>query len=163
MYSAVFWLSLFRFCHYFLLWIKEPFQALKEMLRVTRPGGYLACFAEPDYGGRLDHPASFDKIREFQISSFENAGADPLMGRKLKDLLTDLGLANIQTGLYQGDFTREPSPEELESEWLVLEHDLKDFLSPQELNDLKAKDRISRADGSRLVYVPTFYGWGMVE
>ena len=27
------------FCHYLLLWLKDPLSAIKEMKRVTRPGG----------------------------------------------------------------------------------------------------------------------------
>ncbi|MHA1541616.1 MAG: class I SAM-dependent methyltransferase, partial [Candidatus Hodarchaeales archaeon] len=43
-------------CHYLLLWIENPIDVLKEMYRVTRVGGWIACLAEPDYGGRIDYP-----------------------------------------------------------------------------------------------------------
>jgi len=39
------------YCHYLFLWLKHPLQALQEMKRVTRPGGWVATFAEPDYEG----------------------------------------------------------------------------------------------------------------
>ena len=44
------------FCHYFLLWVNEPLQAVREMKRVTRPGGHVLALAEPDYFSRVDAP-----------------------------------------------------------------------------------------------------------
>ena len=37
--------------HYFLMWVGDTSHALQEMARVTKPGGYVVAFAEPDYGG----------------------------------------------------------------------------------------------------------------
>ena len=149
--------------HYFLMWVGNPVHALKEMIRITKQGGYLVAFAEPDYGGRIDFPPEFIKLRDFQISSLLNAGADPRMGRKLKDLFHSSGLTAIQTGVYEGRWDQAPSPEEIDSEWLVLEDDLRGILSPIELRELKKHDRVSRNNGSRLIFVPTFYTWGKVS
>ena len=46
------------FCHYLLLWVKDPLHALVEMKRVTCPGGYILAMAEPDYSQRVDKPES---------------------------------------------------------------------------------------------------------
>ena len=44
------------YCHFLLLWVADPAQVLREMVRVTRPGGAVLALAEPDYGGRVDYP-----------------------------------------------------------------------------------------------------------
>jgi ubiquinone/menaquinone biosynthesis C-methylase UbiE len=148
--------------HYFLMWIKNPITALEEMKRVTRDGGYLVCFAEPDYGGRLDFPTEFNIIRELQIAGLLKAGADPLMGRKLKSHFHTSKLEDIQVGVYEGKWIEDPSSRMLESEWKMLENDLKGIISKEELASLKTKDELARKTGERLIYVPTFYAWGKV-
>jgi SAM-dependent methyltransferase len=149
-------------CHYFLMWTADPARALSEMRRVTRSGGKVAAFAEPDYGGRIDHPPHFTRIRELQIAGLEEAGADPLLGRKLAGLFRTSGLADLECGVYQGSFSGEHSPSEVDSEWMVLAEDLKGALTPSELEDLRQEDLSARQEGTRLVYVPTFYAWGTV-
>ena len=148
--------------HYFLMWTGNPEKALNEMYRITRPGGYLVAFAEPDYGGRIDYPLEFIKLRDYQISGLLNAGADPKLGRKLPSLFREVGLVEIQTGVYEGGWGNQPSPEEIESEWQVLEEDLTGILSQVELQELKKLELSAWENGSRLIYVPTFYAWGKV-
>ncbi len=41
------------------------------MHRVTSNNGYVVAFAEPDYGGRIDYPPEFIKIRDFQIKGLK--------------------------------------------------------------------------------------------
>ena len=57
------------FCHFLLLWIKDPLLIMLEMRRITRPGGWIAAFAEPDYGGRVDFPASLGELGRLQTES----------------------------------------------------------------------------------------------
>jgi len=148
--------------HYFLMWVGNPAKALEEMIRITKPGGYIVAFAEPDYGGRIDFPPEFFNMGEYQISGLLKAGADPRMGRKLPSLFLESGLVDIQTGVYEGKWEQKPSKEEIESEWQVLEEDLAGLLSPVELNALKNHEQTAWENGSRLIYVPTFYSWGKV-
>lgn len=148
--------------HYFLMWVGDPANALKEMHRITKPGGYIVTFAEPDYGGRIDFPPEFFKLRDYQISSLLKAGADPRMGRKLQNLFHGSGLEQIRCGVYEGSWDSKPSQEEIESEWLVLEEDLAEILKSAELRELKKHDQTAWENGSRLIYVPTFYAWGRV-
>ena len=138
--------------HYFLMWTGNPKKALIEMCRITKPGGYLVAFAEPDYGGRID----------YQISGLLNSGADPKLGRKLPSLFHEVGLAEIQTGVYEGGWGKQPSPEEIKSEWQVLEEDLAEILPQVEIQELKKHELSTWENGSRLIYVPTFYAWGKV-
>jgi len=153
----------FILTHYFLMWVKDPSNALKEMSRVVKNGGYLVCFAEPDYGGRIDYPDDFKIIRENQISGLENAGADPRMGRKLRSLFHSMELIDIQSGIYEGLWNSETTLPETDSEWQMLENDLKDIITETDLAALKIQDQISRDNGSRIIHVPTFYTWGKVQ
>ncbi len=149
--------------HYFLMWIGSASHALKEMVRVIKPGGYLVAFAEPDYGGRIDYPQEFIKFREYQISGLEKAGADPRMGRKLPHLFHEIELANIQCGAYDGRWESQLTQQDIDSEWVVLEEDLGDTLTVQELIELKKYEQKTLESGSRLIYVPTFYAWGKIN
>lgn len=85
------------------------------------------------------------------------------MGSKLKSLFHSAGLDDIQYGVYEGRWSTDPSPREIESEWQMLENDLKGLMSSAELADLKKHDQLSRKKGSRMIYVPTFYAWGRVS
>jgi len=148
--------------HFFLMWTGNPEKALIEMYRITKSGGYLVAFAEPDYGGRIDYPPEFKKLRDYQISGLLKAGADPKMGRMLPSLFRELSLTEIQTGVYEGSWGKQPSPEEIKSEWQVLEEDLAEILPQGELQELKEQELSAWKNGSRLIYVPTFYAWGKV-
>ena len=150
-------------CHYFLLWTGYPPGALKEMRRVTSNNGYVVAFAEPDYGGRIDYPPEFIKIRDYQITGLIKAGADPRMGRMLKSLFFEGGFSDIVCGVYEGSWQKTPSQAELESEWRVLEEDLSGILSKPEIAVLKNHEIKSMEKGTRLIYVPTFYCWGKVN
>ncbi len=149
-------------CHYFLLWTGYPSAALKEMRRVTTNNGYVAAFAEPDYGGRIDYPLEFIRIRDYQITSLLNAGADPRMGRSLKAIFSTGGFSDIVCGVYEGSWNNIPSQSDLDSEWLVLEEDLSGILTSAEITVLKKHERKALEKGTRLIYVPTFYSWGKV-
>lgn len=147
-------------CHFTLLWIEGPLQAVREMVRVARPGGTVAALAEPDYGGRIDHPAALRKIRDLQIQSLKIQGADPRMGRKLRELFRDAGVKNTSTGVYQGAWTGEHQPENFRREWEILQADLKDLVPPAALEAFREADLRSRQAGRRVLYVPTFYAVG---
>ncbi|HDD61605.1 MAG: hypothetical protein DRI65_08910 [Chloroflexota bacterium] len=150
-------------CHYFLLWTGIPSAALKEMRRVTIDSGYVVAFAEPDYGGRIDYPPEFIKIRDYQISGLINAGADPRMGRTLKALFSSGGFSDIVCGVYEGLWQKDSSPANMDSEWRVLEEDLSGILSRKEIAVLKKHEMKALEKGTRLIYVPTFYCWGKVS
>jgi ubiquinone/menaquinone biosynthesis C-methylase UbiE len=149
-------------CHYFLMWVGNHENAFSEMHRITKPGGKIIAFAEPDYGGRIDYPPEFIRIRDYQISSLLNAGADPRMGRKLKSLFAGVGIRNLEYGVFQGSWQGNISEDEFESEWTILKEDLAGFLNKAELIALKEHDRRTRNQGTRISYVPTFYAWGEV-
>lgn len=148
------------FCHFLLLWVNNPVAVLNEMRRVTQPGGCVLALAEPDYGGRIDYPDPLSRLGYFQAESLRNQGADPHLGRKLAGLLTAAGLGQVHAGLLGGHWERPPTADDLNSEWLLLEYDLANFLSANELQHLRHLDAAAWQNGERVLFVPTFYAWG---
>ena len=149
-------------CHFYLLWVSQPLQAVLEMARVTRPSGYVLAIAEPDYGGRIDYPDGLAGLGRLQSEALRRQGADPFAGRKLKALFQQAGLHNIQAGVLGGQWSAAPDAGFQESEWKTLESDLRESVSPEVLAALKSRDSAAWQNGERILYVPTFYAWGQV-
>ena len=84
------------------------------------------------------------------------------MGRKLPELFHAAELEQVHCGVYDGRWEKTLSREDIESEWLMLEDDLKSILSNAELNELRKHEQKAITKGSRLIYVPTFYAWGRI-
>jgi ubiquinone/menaquinone biosynthesis C-methylase UbiE len=150
------------FCHFLMLWIKDPLLAMLEMRRIARPGGWIAAFAEPDYGGRVDFPASLVELGRLQTESLRRQGAEPLSGRRLKDLFQEAELVEIECGVLGAQWVTSPSASEIEIEWQVVESDLKNMLTPQELDVYRQLERDAWQQGRRILFVPTFYAFGRV-
>jgi SAM-dependent methyltransferase len=72
------------------LWFAEPARVLKEIQRVLRPSGSLACI-EPDYAGMMEFPA-MQSVREVWCTALPRCGADPQIGRKLACWFTEAGM-----------------------------------------------------------------------
>lgn len=149
-------------CHFLLMWVDQPISVLHEMARVTRREGVLAALAEPDYGGRIDHPAELARLGHLQTSALRGQGADPEMGRKLRGLFTEVGLIGIETGVLGSQWVDLPTQEYRESEWVVLNSDLESYLSTGEIEIFRQLDDLAWARGDRILFVPTFYAWGRV-
>lgn len=150
------------FCHFTLLWVKDPFQAVTEMRRVTRPGGVVLALAEPDYGGRVDYPLELAELGRWQTEALQRQGADPWLGRKLASAFSRAGLHSIQTGVIGGQWQGALSPLELDLEWQTLMADLDGQVLPARLEKMRSLDELAWAQGDRVLYVPTFYAWGVV-
>jgi SAM-dependent methyltransferase len=149
-------------CHFLLLWVNQPASVLLEMARVTRPGGILAALAEPDYGGRIDHPPELSQLGRLQTSALRDQGADPEIGRKLRGLFTEIGLIGIETGVLGSQWLDVPTQEYRESEWAVLNSDLESYLPAGEIEAFRQLDSLAWARGDRVLFVPTFYAWGRI-
>jgi SAM-dependent methyltransferase len=147
-------------CHYFLLWVRDPLAALKEMRRVTRPGAPVLAMAEPDYGGRIDYPNVLAEIGQKQSDALRDQGAEPEIGRRLVDLFQSAGLHNPQAAVMGGQWGERRSAEMIASEWAVLEADLSGRNTLSELAEYKKEDALAWQNGVRFLYVPTFYAWG---
>ena len=145
-------------CHFFILWIDDPKAVIQEALRVLSPGGFLMIFAEPDYGGRIDHPPALQALGEAQSQSLADQGADPNMGRKLAGLAAAFPrLTIIEFGMMGYQHQLHEKTRFWEQEWEILIDDIGDDISPALLDELRTIDRQAREDGSRVLFVPTFY------
>jgi SAM-dependent methyltransferase len=149
-------------CHFLLLWLTNPEQALTQMMRVTKPQGWVLALAEPDYGGRIDHPAELAEIGRLQEQALIAQGCDTRIGRKLRGLFHGAGLLEVQAGVLGGEWTGSPSEQETESEWRTLSVDLNGVLTEKEITSIRRTDFKARESGSRILYVPTFYAFGRV-
>ncbi|MBN1955377.1 MAG: methyltransferase domain-containing protein [Anaerolineae bacterium] len=147
-------------CHYLLLWLADPLGAVREMARVTRPGGAVLVCAEPDYGGRIDHPAELVPLGQLQVEALRRQGANPNTGRRVGGLLAGAGL-QATVGVMAGRWDLgAPVDGEFEAEWQMRKHDLAGLVSERELETAQAIDRQAMLSGRRLLFVPTFYGIG---
>jgi ubiquinone/menaquinone biosynthesis C-methylase UbiE len=150
------------FCHFLLLWVNDPLVVLRDMCRVVRPGGWLIAFAEPDYGGRIDYPDEFEELGALQLRSLAEAGAQPAIGRKLRALFNQVGLKSVTSGVLGGEWHAQLDEQLAASEWETLRRDLEGWLDPVELERMKLADQDAWENGSRILFVPTFYAYGQV-
>ena len=147
-------------CHYLLLWLADPARAVQEMARVVRPGGAILACAEPDYGGRVDHPPEMASLGQLQAEALRRQGADPELGRRLGELFAGAGL-QATVGVMAGRWSLPACPGgEFEAEWAMRERDLAGLLPLEELRRLRSVDRQALATGQRILFVPTFYALG---
>jgi SAM-dependent methyltransferase len=145
--------------HFLLLWVRDPLAILKEAMRVAHPGGWVLCLAEPDHGGRLDHPTVLANLGRLQTHALERQGANPLVGRRLRELLHDAGLTNVTAGVMGGEWEETAGPDP-DLEWETLRADLRGLATEDELGRWREAELEARERGSRVLFVPTFYGYG---
>lgn len=140
---------------FFLLWLKEPLQALQTMESMLQDGGSLTAIAEPDYGGRVDFPDGVSPV-PFIIERLRQEGADPFVGRKLDFLFRSAMLRNVSWGLASVPFGIERAREHFEMEWQFLE-----TLSPggagKRLETMKTHEQDLLRRGKRSYFMPVFY------
>lgn len=149
------------YCHYLLLWVQKPGQVLREMARVTRPGGAVLALAEPDHAARIDHPPHLRQLGQWQTQALERQGVNPQMGRELAGSFLEAGISFVETGVIGGGWS-VPTPEETELEWAVLEADLAGQVPGADIRRMKELDHKACNQGVRVLFVPTFYAWGRV-
>jgi SAM-dependent methyltransferase len=149
-------------CHFLLLWLTEAQEALLEMRRVVKSGGWVIAFAEPDYLGRIDHPASLQNLGALQNAALTRQGANIAAGRSLRGLFHQAGLINVQAGLISGHWQTGLDQTGWQQEWQIIQADLLDQIPTAELETLRQKDHDAWLTGERILYIPTFYAWGQV-
>jgi SAM-dependent methyltransferase len=145
-------------CHFLLMWVNNPALAVREMARVTRPGGAVLACAEPDYGGRIDYPEELPLAR-WQAEALRREGADPFMGRKLPALFTQAGLS-ANAGVIPSLWGDEALRAEFEAEWALMERTLAGIVDKHELQRYKQVDWQAIEDDQRLIFMPIFYAVG---
>jgi len=147
------------YSHFLLLWVKNPLQAFEEMKRVTRNGGYVIAFAEPDYLNRVDEPHDLVQLGKWQTDALVRQGADPAVGARLAELFFEAEINIIETGTIQSR-AQEPSADEWEIEWDVIESDLAGWVPGADIQKMKQSDRQAREQKTRVLHVPTHFVWG---
>jgi SAM-dependent methyltransferase len=147
-------------CHYLLLWVQDPLNALVEMRRVTRSGGHVLALAEPDYSARVDEPPELAVLGRWQAVSLRRLGADPSLGGRLAELFYQAGIELVETGAIESRQPEALTSAEWELEWAVLENDLAESVPPEEIERLKKVDEQARSRGERKLHVPTYFAWG---
>ncbi|MBW8010583.1 MAG: methyltransferase domain-containing protein [Chloroflexi bacterium] len=150
------------FCHFFFLWVFDPERVLKELVRITKQGGVVITFAEPDYGGRIDYPPELTKLGEWQREALRDQGANPLMGRELAALFSNADLQDVETGVLSSYQNGVTSKQARDLEWQVLEADFESKVEPREMRRLQIIDDGAWERGERVLFVPTFYACGRV-
>ena len=149
------------FCHFLLLWVRDPLQAAREMARVTRPGGHVLALAEPDYSQRVDKPESLAPLGKWQAEALRRQGADPSFGARLADTFARAGIEVIETGTIQRSES-DASRGERENEWAVIEADLAASVPGEDIHKMKLLDEEAWERGERVLFVPTYFAWGRV-
>lgn len=149
-------------CHFLLLWVENPEKILDEMVRVTKPAGWILALAEPDYGGRIDFPRELETIGQRQIQALRDQGANPYLGRTLRALFHSAQLTEIRTGLLGGEWQGSIDEDQLDSEWETLAQDLSGLLPVDEIERFRRIDHDAWEMGTRVLFVPTFYAAGRV-
>jgi ubiquinone/menaquinone biosynthesis C-methylase UbiE len=99
------------YCHFLLLWVSNPLQAVSELKRVTRRGGSILALAEPDYTDRIDKPDELAQLGRWQTESLKRQGADPSFGRHLAETFYQVGIKLIETGPIQSAALSHPQAE----------------------------------------------------
>jgi len=150
------------YCHFLLLWVKDPLQALREMKRVTKPNGNILAFAEPDYTNRIDEPKELSALGKWQMDALKRQGAEPAFGARLAESFYEAGIKLVETGPIQSQGLMR-NADEREQEWAVIESDLAGWISAQEIQKMKVLDLQSWAKNIRVLQVPTYFAWGIIS
>ena len=149
------------FCHFLLLWVRDPLTVVREMARVTRPHGHVLALAEPDYANRIDKPASLAPLGRWQSDALRAQGADVSFGARLADTFARAGIEVIETGTIQQS-RNEASFEEREKEWAVIQADLAASVPGEDIHKMKLIDEEAWARSERVLHVPTYFVLGKV-
>lgn len=85
------------FSHALMEHLSTPMQALKELFRVLKPGGYIGV-CSPDFGGLLIAPSSEELVEAISTyaSIQKSNGGDLYVGHKLGTYLSNAGFKDIQ-------------------------------------------------------------------
>lgn len=142
------------FCHFVLMWLRDARRGVAEMVRVTRPGGWVLLCAEPDYGARLDYPDL--PHAAWHMEALRREGADPFVGRKLRALCAEHGL-DAEVGCLSAPWTSEAIRDSLDGEWAMLDRITRGFVSEAERRAVRAREEQAIARGERFVFMPVFY------
>ncbi len=127
------------FAQMVFLWVADAAAVAREVRRVLGQGGVLLAAAEPDYGGRIEHPNA--GLGERMQNALRALGADPLAARRLPGVLRQAGF-RVDAGVHPSI----PQPEGLADAWRA---------EVQFLGSLE--DRPVEAPPIEFLYMPYFW------
>jgi ubiquinone/menaquinone biosynthesis C-methylase UbiE len=148
-----------------LVTIPEPATVVAEMVRLARPGGWVASLeADTEYALCYPPHPAFDRICELFNAVFRRNGADPFIGRRLPELYREAGLGDIgveaRAAIHPVGNTRRTIRLDLVRSMrpMILERGLAE---DRELDELDRAVREHLADPNTLV-MPALYflAWG---
>jgi SAM-dependent methyltransferase len=148
-----------------LINVPEPFEVLAELVRLARPGGWVAGL-EPDCEVFICYPPhpAFDRLRELFAIAFARNGADPLIGRRLAELYREAGLEDVVTEARAAAYPLGHSRRTLTVDLVRAMHPQIVALGAADQRELDDLDAAARAHLGRpdVVVVPglTFLAWG---
>jgi ubiquinone/menaquinone biosynthesis C-methylase UbiE len=94
-----------------LITVPQPAEVLGEMVRLARPGGWVAGL-EPDTEAAICYPPhpAFERLCEIFAIAFSRNGADPHFGRRMAELYRQAGLTDVtvevRAGVYPAGHSR---------------------------------------------------------
>jgi ubiquinone/menaquinone biosynthesis C-methylase UbiE len=148
-----------------LITVPRPAEVLAEMVRLAKPGGWVAGL-EPDTEAAICYPPhpAFDRLCEIFTIAFSRNGADPFFGRRLAELYREAGLQDItveiRAGVYPAGHSRRTIRADLVRSMRpqIIEMGL---AGEQELDELEAAAREHFEDPDVLVMPALhFLVWG---
>jgi len=99
------------FTQMLFLWVRDPETVVREVWRVLQPGCELIVAAEPDFGGRIEHPGA-SRLGPGMSEVLRALRADPEVARKMPEVLRREGF-RVNAGVHPSLF----QPEELPAAW----------------------------------------------
>ena len=152
----------FILCHYLVLWIKDPVSLFYEMKRITKNGGWICCFAEPDYQGRIDFPSEHQRLGQEQNLGLLKQGVRLDTGRKLAYWMEKTGLSNIHWGIIGSHQLLSQSSENKSKEWVITKNDLSFKFPPEKVLLDEQHYLDNNPVESAISFIPTFYAYAQV-
>jgi len=150
------------FCHYLLLWIKDPIVLLNEMRRITKIQGWICCFAEPDYLARIDFPNMNQQIGQKQNIALLEQVVRLDTGRQIANWMSESGLVNVHWGILGSHQQLKKDPNDIKIELNVIINDLKMTLSQEEIEILLSDYSHKLVNEGYVSFIPTFYAYAQV-
>jgi SAM-dependent methyltransferase len=139
-------------CTFTIMWMDDPISALKEMKRVSR--GWVVCFAEPDYGARVDFPDSLSELPWVIVEAIKRDGGNPYTGRRLRGYFSFADMYP-EIGVFDSVWSLEQLESEFKDEWDFLKASA--FSKHQNIDGLENKAKSAIESKTRMQFTPIFY------
>ena len=145
--------------------VPGPEEVLAEMVRLARPGGWVASL-EPDCEHGIYYPRhpAIDRLHELFMVAFSRNGADPLIGRRLGELYRRAGLGDVALEARAGVYAAGQSRRTILVDLVRLMRAQIVALGEADERELEELDATARAylDDPGVVVMPNlfFLAWG---